>query len=280
VPGAGGPADVLRRIVAPAAWVVGRVRHGVDWIVGRFVRDALPAPGRQVVRTHVATRPGGVDRLRYLLYLPPGQADGELRPLLLYLHGAGERGHDPRRVARTGVARLAAREGAFDLVVVSPQAPPGEPWFLAWKAGRLIELLDHVMARHPVDPDRVYVTGVSMGGFGAWELVTRHPDRFAAMVSVSGTGDMREAQRVGGLPIWAFQGGLDPIVPAGIVTEMVEAVRAAGNDRVRLTLYADLGHDCERTAYADPELWRWLLAQRRGPSGQEHRRGEIDHERQ
>ena len=118
-------------------------------------------------------------------------------------------------------------------------------------------------AKYPIDPDRVYLTGLSMGGFGSWMLAMEHPGRFAAAVPICGGGDPRDVARIKDLPIWVFHGGKDPTVPLARSEAMVDALRKIGG-RVKLTVYPDAGHDSWTATYENEDLYAWLLQQRRG----------------
>jgi predicted peptidase len=191
---------------------------------------------------------------RYLLSVPdPAVAGPGPWPLLLFLHGSGERGSDLALVKRHGPPRLLDEGAALPCIVVAPQCPRGE-W---WSTETLEALLDHVLATCPADPGRVWLTGISMGGYGAWALATRIPKRIAALVPICGGGNPRRADRLKGVPISAFHGARDDVVAPSETLEMVEAVNRAGGD-ARLTLYPDAGHDAWTRAYADPALWAWL----------------------
>jgi len=204
-------------------------------------------------------------RLDYLLSMPRRLARGERPPLILFLHGAGERGDDLSMVKRHGVPKLAEEDPSFPFAVVSPQCPPGGLWHLYLKT--LGALLDDIALRCAVDEDRIYLTGLSMGGYGTWHLAARYPDRFAAIAPVCGgglesLGFPAKVRALRGVPVWAFHGALDPIVPVEETQRLVDALRASGGD-VRLTIYPDLGHDSWTRTYADPRLFEWMLAQRR-----------------
>jgi predicted peptidase len=192
---------------------------------------------------------------RYLAAVPEGPGPW---PLLLFLHGSAERGANLENVKRHGPPRMIAEGRAFPFVVLSPQCPRGQ-W---WSAETLEALLDHALATWPIDADRVWVTGLSMGGYGAWSLAARCPKRLAALVPICGGGSPRLARQVRGVPVWAFHGALDDSVDPAESTALVEAVRREGGD-ARLTLYPDLGHDSWTRAYAEPKLWEWLTAQSR-----------------
>lgn len=197
----------------------------------------------------------------YLLTLPTGYAtDAKKRwPLLLFLHGRGERGADLEQVKRHGPPKLIEEGRAFPAIVVAPQCP-GEEW---WSARALEALLDEVQRRYRVDGDRVYVTGLSMGGFATWELATRHPERYAAVLPICGAGEAGLGDRLRDLPVWTFHGAKDPVVPVQHTQAMVDAIRAAGGDP-KLTIYPDAEHDAWTETYANEDVWAWLFAQRRG----------------
>jgi predicted peptidase len=210
--------------------------------------------------------PGPHDRLAYLVHVPPGPPPDEAPgwPVLLYLHGAGERGSDPEALKRQGLPRLVERHADFPFVTVAPQCAAGSAWYRYPRT--LLALLDDVLARLPVDPARVYLTGNSMGGYGTWGLAGRHPERFAAIAPVCGGGLRTDgfparAHALRRMPVWAFHGALDEVVPPGESQRLVDALRAEGAE-VRFTLYPDLGHDSWSRAYGDPALYAWLLAHR------------------
>ncbi|WP_027366481.1 prolyl oligopeptidase family serine peptidase [Desulfocurvibacter africanus] len=203
--------------------------------------------------------------LQYLLHFPSGALEGGW-PLAFFLHGAGERGDDPRLLLRQGLPRHAeAHAKDLPFLLVSPQCPEWSSW--QQHLGHVEELLEAVMAEHPVDPDRIYLTGISMGGFGAWFLGTERPERFAAVVPICGYGPeaLGFPERVCALrqvPVWAFHGAKDTVVPAEESCKLVDALRLCGGD-VRLTIYPDVGHDSWTQTYDDPELYDWMLAQRK-----------------
>ncbi|HUT35109.1 MAG TPA: sugar-binding protein [Planctomycetota bacterium] len=204
---------------------------------------------------------GDLVPLRYLVHLPPGaEADKAKRwPTILFLHGAGERGDDLKVVEVHGPPKLVKTRKDFPFIVISPQCPKGV-W---WSAPLLDDLLNEVADKYPIDPDRIYLTGLSMGGFGSWMLAMEHPDRFAAVVPICGGGDPRDAERIKDVPLWVFHGGKDSVVPVARSREMVDALTAVGG-RVKLTVYPDAGHDSWTATYANEELYTWLLGQRRG----------------
>jgi predicted peptidase len=202
--------------------------------------------------------------LRYRLWTPPAETPSPW-PLLLFLHGSGERGDDLALVEREGLPRRLAEGASLPCLVAAPQCPAGSDWEL--QADALLALLDDLQARHPVDPQRVYLTGISMGGRGAWLLALLQPERFAAAVPICGRrpGALRAGEispQLAALPLWVFHGARDAVVPVTETEAIVHGLRAAGSS-VRCTIYPEAGHDSWTAAYAEPELEPWLLAQRR-----------------
>jgi predicted peptidase len=176
----------------------------------------------------------------------------------MFLHGAGERGTDIELVKKHGIPRLVASGVDFPFLVASPQCPAGQTWSPAM-VGRV---LDDVCRKVRVDRDRIYLTGLSMGGYGTWFTAIAYPDRFAAIVPICGGGDPGAACRLRDLPVWVFHGAKDPVVQPEESARMVEALRGCGGN-VRFTLYPEAEHDCWTQTYQNPELYRWLLQQTR-----------------
>ena len=198
----------------------------------------------------------------YLLYLPPSyETSREKVPLVVFLHGAGERGHDVTDVERFGLPKLIAEGTDFPFAVISPQCPRFHWWVDDLQQQLLMQLVDCAVSTYWLDPDRIYVTGISMGGFGAWRLAARYPGRFAAALPVCGGGNLEDVERLADVPIWAFHGALDYIVPPGRSEEMVDWVNRAGG-QAKLTIYPDAEHDAWTPTYSDPSVFDWLLNQR------------------
>ncbi len=205
---------------------------------------------------------------RYLLCLPQDYRAGAGKrwPLMLFLHGAGERGSDLSKVSAHGPPKVAEHQPDFPFIVASPQCPSGQ----IWTNEVLLPLLDELMDRYRVDPGRVYLTGLSMGGYGVWNLALSYPQRFAAVVPVCGGGDILKILLAGSkalrslrsLGVWAFHGAKDPVVPLSESERVVAALRQAGNP-AKLTVYPEAGHDSWTETYANPELYRWFLSHRR-----------------
>jgi len=204
-------------------------------------------------------------QLPYLLSLPEGYGRQPTKkwPVILFLHGAGERGlNDMALLRKHGIARVAA-ERDLPFITVSPQCPP-DSWWADYRP-ELLALLDHVLGGYRADPARVYLTGLSMGGFGSWHLAAENPTRFAAVVPICGGGVWAYGfpQRVvalKGTPVWAFHGAKDPAVPLAESRILVDTLKAAGGN-VRFTVYPEAGHDSWTETYDNPELYAWLLDQ-------------------
>lgn len=179
-------------------------------------------------------------------------------PLLIFLHGSGERGSDLSKVKVWGPPSFVEQRPDFPFVVVSPQCPEGE-W---WNVEVLDALLTKLLKKYRIDPDRVYLTGLSMGGFGTWNWACSHPDRFAAIAPVCGGGEPLLADNLVNVPVWAFHGAEDPVVPVSATTSMTTALQNAGGE-VKSTIYPGVGHDSWRQAYADDNLYEWLLSHTR-----------------
>jgi predicted peptidase len=203
--------------------------------------------------------PEPLRRLPHLLYLPQGyDAADKLWPLVLFLHGKGQCGVDLNQVKAHGPPKLIAAKKQFPFILVSPQSPS-----YGWNPRELSALLDDIGARYRVDRDRVYLTGLSMGGFGTWALAALEPERFVAIVPICGGGNPAEAPKMKDLAIWVFHGAKDEIVPLAKSQEMVDALKEAGST-VKFTVYPEIEHDSWTATYDDPEVWKWLLEQKRG----------------
>jgi predicted peptidase len=200
--------------------------------------------------------------LPHLTFLPDGyDGNGSKEwPLILFLHGAGERGTDLDKIRKHGIPKVAADIQGFPFIAVSPQCPPGLYW--SYMADELNDLLQEIIRMHRVDRQRIYLTGLSMGGYGTWSLAMAYPDTFAALAPVCGGGDPGRVGRIKHLPIWVFHGAKDDIVPFEESESMVKALRRAGND-VRFTVYPDARHDSWTETYNNPRLYEWFLSHRR-----------------
>lgn len=195
----------------------------------------------------------------YLLYLPQGyEAEpGKNWPLLLFLHGSGEMGTDIEKVKKHGPPKLIAEGKQFPFIVVSPQASSR-----GWQPDVLKAMLQDIQKKHRVDKDRIYLTGLSMGGHGTWNLATSSPQLFAAIAPICGGGDTSKAWRLKNVPIWCFHGAKDNVVLLSASQNMIDAVRPLNHD-VKFTVYPEAGHDSWTAAYNNDSLYTWLLSHKR-----------------
>ena len=196
--------------------------------------------------------------MKHLLHLATDYDQKASSPVLLFLHGVGECGDSLDLVKKHGPPKLIEEGWQLPFIVVSPQCPQGR----CWNPVELAELLDEIVANYKVDQDRIYVTGLSMGGFGTFALAAYQPNRFAAIVPICGGGEPRTARIFAHIPAWVFHGARDPVVPVQRSREMVEALKNAGGN-VKFTIFPEAEHDSWTEAYANPGLYDWLLQQKR-----------------
>ncbi len=199
----------------------------------------------------------------YLLHVP-AQASAsphEKWPAILFLHGIGESGDDPAAVLREGLPPYVAQRPEFPFIVIAPQCP----WNTWWPelADGIDQLLETCGSELPIDHQRVYLTGLSMGGFGSWYLGALWPERFAAVAPICGGGVMfhgfpPRVQRLRDTPVWAFHGAKDDVVPLAESERLVEALREYGGT-VSFTVYPNAAHNSWTETYNNPELYAWLL---------------------
>lgn len=201
---------------------------------------------------------GTLTPLRYMVHVPAAAStDANAKfPMILFLHGSGG---TYEGIPQGDIMKRAAADANFPFIVVAPACPP-QTW---WQAPLLEALLDEVQAKYPVDPDRIYLTGLSMGGYGSWTLATACPERFAAVAPVCGGGDPEDVERLKDLPIWDFHGAKDQAVPIEQSYKMVVALRRI-HGRIRFTLYPEGTHFIWGDVYAKDELYSWFLRQTRG----------------
>ena len=223
------------------------------------------------------------DSFRYQVYVPPQWTPENPWPVILFLHGAGERGEDGVIQSETGIGTAIRRNPErFPCLVVLPQCREDMWWVHAEMESVALKALREVIREFNGDPQRIYLTGLSMGGYGTWRLGAKYPGTFAALVPICGgirppprirlprgsslappPGDpyVATAQKIGKTPVWAFHGDADPTVPVSESRNMVEALQAAGGN-VTYTEYEGVGHNSWDKAYAEPELIPWLLSHR------------------
>ena len=199
-------------------------------------------------------------QMDYLLALPKNYESKEKWPLLLFLHGAGERGDDLELVKKHGPPKFASEGKGMPFIVVSPQCKKNR----LWEPISLSALLDEIEKNHKVDSGRIYVTGLSMGGFGTWDLAAHSPERFAAIAPICGGGDrMKTAFTIGDqVPVWVFHGAKDKVVPIERSQSLVDAFKEKGIE-VKFTIYPDAGHDSWTATYDNEKLYEWMLSHSR-----------------
>jgi len=224
-----------------------------------------PKAGQQVaMKTTVMVKNGDKEEaveIRYFLFLPQGHGSAEKKnekwPLMLFLHGAGERGDNLDLVKKHGPPKIVDEKKDFPFITVSPQCPSGK----FWNPEQMAKLVDHVANTYSADPKRLYVTGLSMGGFGTWNLLAEYPGKFAAAIPICGGGNPEAAEKMKGTPIWVFHGAKDSAVSIAKSEAMVDALKKVQGN-VKFTIYPEAGHDSWTETYNNPEVYKWLLEQK------------------
>jgi predicted peptidase len=237
-----------------------------------FLTIAVLVTGCSSVKQTVSTKPGQqaqsfskeytrTEKLDYLFYLPKeyGQDNNKI-PLLLFLHGSGERGNDVNLVAKHGPPKLISEGKDFPFIVVSPQCPDGLWWTMDSQLEILNDMVENICDNYNVDKDRIYITGLSMGGYGTWSMLAKYPDKFAAAVPICGGGDSLLVNRYCKIPIWVFHGAKDNVVPVAQSESMVNALKKCGSN-VKFTVYPEAGHNSWEETYNNPEVFKWILEQ-------------------
>jgi len=216
------------------------------------------------------------DTLRYRLLKPTVNDSSKKYPLVLFLHGAGERGNDNALQLKNGAINFASslNKKLFPCYVVAPQCAEGYRWVeVDWKLpshvqpekpsvylSRTMLLIDSLKKVLNIDTNRIYITGLSMGGFGTWDAISRWPNIFAAAVPVCGGGDTAKAVLIKNIPIWAFHGGADKVVMTSRSRDMIAAIKKAGGDP-KYTEYLNTGHNAWTSTYGNIEMFQWLFSQ-------------------
>jgi predicted peptidase len=198
---------------------------------------------------------------KYVLFVPHDYKADKAYPVILFLHGSGESGSDGKKQAGQGLGNaIKKREKDFPFIAIFPQSQKR-----TWKADsddskRALEILELVQKEYKTDPKRIYLTGLSLGGYGTWALAAKYPDRWAAIVPICGGGDRADAGKIKNIPCWCFHGDADNAVKVDRSREMMEALKKAGGEP-KYTEYPGVGHNSWDKAYATPELWEWLPKQ-------------------
>lgn len=198
--------------------------------------------------------------VNYLLSLPDGYNRDTITkwPVIIFLHGSGERGADLEKVKVHGPPKLINAGQKMPFVVVSPQVGPLDSW---WYSDLIMLMIKDIKKKYRVDEDRVYLTGLSMGGYGSWDLAIKYPELFAAIAPICGAGDPSAVWTIRHMPVWIFHGGKDQTVPVKNSKTMYKALLPYGN--VKLTIYPEAGHDSWTETYNNPELYTWFLSHKR-----------------
>ncbi|QDU30003.1 Prolyl oligopeptidase family protein [Anatilimnocola aggregata] len=237
--------------------------------------DAADNLDRFEARTYAGA---GGEKLNYRLLKPKDYDPNKKYPLVLFMHGAGERGDDNKRQLVHGMNDFASDEvmAKYPAFVVAPQCPNGKKWVeVDWGAAKhtapekpsislqlTFETLDAIAKEFSIDDKRIYVTGLSMGGYGTWDSIERKPDYFAAAAPICGGGDVEQAKKLTKLPIWAFHGDKDTAVKPERSRDMIAAIKAAGGEP-KYTEYPGVGHNSWTATYRNPEFYAWLFAQKK-----------------
>lgn len=195
----------------------------------------------------------------FLVYVPATYNASEKWPVLFFLHGAGERGDSLDAVKTHGPPEVIENGSSLPFIVVAPQCPENQWWPTEYQLDTLDALFKEIDDTYSIDASRIYLTGLSMGGYGTWAWATRHPHRFAAIAPVCGAGDPHMVKTIAHLPVWVFHGAQDDVVAIEKSQEMVDALKAIGNP-VRFTVYPEAGHDSWTETYNNPELYTWFLS--------------------
>jgi predicted peptidase len=221
--------------------------------------------------------------LPYRLLKPDGyHKDGKDRfPLVVFLHGSVGRGTDNQKQLRSGLEEFVkdATRKKHPCFLAVPQCPPDKMWFNVNPldvrrnlplpkrptdpSAMVLDLIESLCKEHRIDKDRIYLTGLSMGGYGTWDLISRKPELFAAAIPVCGGGDPAQAAKLAKLPIWAFHGAADPLVPVDRLRDMIAAIKKAGGEP-KYTEYKGVGHDAWTPTYRDKKVLDWLFEQKKG----------------
>lgn len=246
-------------------------------IAGALAASLNAQTAQEETTAEIFTAPSG-EILRYRQHLPKNVAAGKKLPLVLFLHGAGERGTNNVSQLKHGVSALLQHGAKANdpAVLLAPQCPSGMQWVnVPWSAPshtmpeqpsvsmRLaLALLREKLATLPIDPDRVYVTGVSMGGYGTWDAIQREPALFAAALPICGGGDTARAPSIKNIPVWTFHGDKDTAVPVNCSRDMAKALEACGG-KIQYREYPGAGHDVWTRTYNDSDVLAWFFSQHR-----------------
>lgn len=209
----------------------------------------LPAAGQVGFDTYAA--PTLADE--FVVQLPTGYYHRQSWPLVVFLHGSGERGNDASILRKQELFRQ-----RLPAIVVAPQCVPSN----SWEPDTVINFIRHMISQYRADARRIYLVGYSMGGYGTWATAAAQPEMFAAIVPIAGGGHVEQAKSLAAIPIWAFHGENDKVVPVDQTQQMIEAIRSA-RGQPKETILSEEGHGICKKVCERADLWQWLLAQQR-----------------
>jgi predicted peptidase len=197
---------------------------------------------------------------KYLLYLPDNYEYENNIPLLIYLHGASVRGNEISKIKAYGLPYLIEKGEKYDFIVVSPQCPPSK----SWNTENWFEpLYNELLSKYKIDTNRIYLTGMSLGGYGAWNTAMEYPDKFAAVIPLCGGGNVRDVCNISHMPVWAFHGTADTLVPISETEKLVNQLKKC-NGNVKFSRLEGKGHSIQ-WVYEDKEVYSWMLNQKKKP---------------
>jgi predicted peptidase len=196
--------------------------------------------------------------VKYVVFVPKGYNAEKPHPTILFLHGSGEQGEDGKKQATQGLGNaIKLAEDKWNYIVMFPQKPPGRGGFGEHEK-LILDIVEKTKKEYKVDEKRLYITGLSMGGYGTWSLTCKYPTMFAAAAPICGGGNPAEAAKIKDLPIWNFHGDKDPAVPIKKSQDMIDAIKAAGGNP-KFTIYPGVGHNSWDKAYREEKLNEWFL---------------------
>ncbi|MDU1892195.1 MAG: prolyl oligopeptidase family serine peptidase [Dysgonomonas sp.] len=200
-----------------------------------------------------------INEMNYLLYLPDGyDADSTQWPMMVFLHGVGECGDDVDKIKVHGPPKLIEQGKKFPFIVVSPQAPER-----GWRPDFIRKLILNLSENYRVDSDRIYLTGLSMGGFGTWQTAQSYPEMFAAILPICGGGSPDRVYGLQHMPVWCFHGDSDDVVNISNSQKMIDALKPLNNPNVKFTVYPGVKHDSWTQTYSNDEIYDWMLSHKR-----------------
>lgn len=234
---------------------------------GLIIRTFFNIDVTDQMKAETYSDPAGKGTIPYRIYVPDGISPDKKLPLVVYLHGSSGSGNDNKKhMVRNSIMQVLLNDEnlkKYPCVVIAPQCPEESRWYEDDISNLVYGLIKQTMSAYPIDESRVYVTGVSMGGSGTWDMAARHPDLFAAAVPICGYAEFEDAPKLKDMPIWTFHGRLDRTSDPQRTRDMVKAIQKAGSTRIKYTEYKWENHACWEVAYRDPALLKWMFEQKK-----------------